>query len=415
MSDSVIRQAQALDQLLTSSEFLANPYPVYRQLRAADPVHWSDAWNAWVLTRYDDVVAVFRDPRRFSSMERIAVFLNQLPEEARATLCPLNEHFTTQMVFQDPPNHMRLRSLVNKAFTSRMVEAMRPQIQATVDILLDTVQADGQMDLIRDFAYPLPAITIARMLGLPAETRDQFKQWADDVVAFLGTGRAQLEAVEQGQRSVLALRDWLLELIAQHRHTPRADLLSHLIAAEEKGDTLSESELVGMCISFLTAGHETTTNLIGNGVLALLQHPTQRQQLQQQPDLIVDAVEELLRYNSPILRNWRVATQDLELGGKEIKQGQLVFLMTGAANHDPAQFPHPDQLDFNRQENRHVGFGFGIHFCVGAPLARLEGQIAINTILRRLPGLRLASETPLWLENMAFRGLQQLPVVFQAA
>jgi cytochrome P450 len=268
------------------------------------------------------------------------------------------------------------------------------------------------MDLIHDFAYPLPAITIAEMLGVPPEARDQFKGWADDVVAFLGTGGAQLDILERGQQSVLALTEWLRNLIAQHRRQPKADLLSLLISAEEQGDVLSEMELVGICISLLTAGHETTTNLIGNGLLALLQHPAQQQQLQENPDLIVAATEELLRYNSPVQRNWRVIKENIELGGQQMSRGQLVFAMLGAANRDPAQFPDPDRLDFDRRENRHVAFGYGIHFCVGAPLARLEGQIAINTILHRLPGLRLVNERPVWLENMAFRGLKSLPVVF---
>jgi cytochrome P450 len=316
------------------------------------------------------------------------------------------------MVFQDPPDHTRLRSLVNKAFTSRVVEAMRLRIQATVEGLLDAVQSRRQMDLIHDFAYPLPAITIAEMLGVPPEARNQFKGWADDVVAFLGTGRAQLDILERGQQSVLALTEWLRNLIAQHRRQPKADLLSLLISAEEQGDVLSEMELVGICISLLTAGHETTTNLIGNGLLALLQHPAQQQQLQENPDLIVAATEELLRYNSPVQRNWRVIKENIELGGQQMSRGQLVFAMLGAANRDPAQFPDPDRLDFDRRENRHVAFGYGIHFCVGAPLARLEGQIAINTILHRLPGLRLVNERPVWLENMAFRGLKSLPVVF---
>ncbi len=401
-----------LDQLLCSPQFYTNPYPIYHQFRSAAPVHWSEVWNCWVLTRYADVVAVLRDPHYFSSAGRITLFLNQLPEETRATLRPLDEHFSAQMVFQDPPDHTRLRGLVNKAFTSRVVEAIRPQIQTTVDVLLDAVQPSGQMDLIHDFAYPLPAITIAEMLGVPPEARDQFKQWADDVVAFLGTGRAKLDVLELGQRSVLALTDWLRELIAQRRYSPKADLLSLLIATEEQGDVLGEAELVGICISLLTAGHETTTNLIGNGLLALLQHPTQRQQLQHNPDLIVAAVEELLRYDSPVQRNWRVVKEELQLGGQQMSRGQLVFAMLGAANRDPAQFPDPDRLDFHRRDNRHIAFGYGIHFCVGAPLARLEGQIAINTILRRLPGLRLANEAPVWLENMAFRGLKSLPVVF---
>ena len=402
----------AIDDLLHASGFFTNPYPVYHQIRSEDPVYWSETWNCWILTRYADVVAVLRDPRCFSSAGRITLFLNQLPEEARATLRPLDEHFSVQMVFQDPPDHTRLRGLVNKAFTSRVVEAIRPQIQTTVDVLLDAVQPSRQMDLIHDFAYPLPAITIAEMLGVPPEARDQFKQWADDVVAFLGTGRAKLDVLDLGQRSVLALTDWLRELIAQRRYSPKADLLNLLIATEEQGDGLGEAELIGICISLLTAGHETTTNLIGNGLLALLQHPAQRQQLQHNPDLIVTAVEELLRYDSPVQRNWRVVKEELQLGGKQISRGQLVFAMLGAANRDPAQFPDPDRLDFHRRDNRHVAFGYGIHFCVGAPLARLEGQIAINTILRRLPGLRLANEAPVWLENMAFRGLKSLPVVF---
>jgi cytochrome P450 len=292
---------------------------------------------------------------------------------------------------------------------------MRPRVQQVVDDLLDAVCGDGRMDAIADFAYPLPAIVIAETLGVPPADRDQFKRSADAIVSFLGSGRAVAEHARHAQRSYLALAENLLQpLIEERRRAPRADLISALIAAEGGGDGLSAEELTAMCVSFLTAGHETTTNLIGNGLLALLRHPAELRRLRDDPGLISTAVEELLRYDSPVQRQWRLASEELEIRGQPIAAGELVIQMLGAANRDPAQFPEPDRLDLGRQENRHVAFGNGVHFCLGAPLARVEGQVAFATLLRRLPDLALAHEELEWHPNMAFRGLKALPVVFRS-
>jgi cytochrome P450 len=394
------------------AEVLADPYPFYRRLRAEDPVHWHEPWQAWVLTRYDDVVSTWRDGR-LAYGDRVSRYLSQLPEAVQDELEPLGRLFSATMVFMDPPRHTRLRGLVGKVFSGRVAESVRPRVQAIVDERLDAVQDAGQMDAIGDLAYPLPAIVIAEMLGVPAGDRDQFKRSADAIVSFLGTGRAVAENAERAQRSYLELADGLLRpLIAERRREPRADLISALVAAEEQGDALDEEELIAMCVSFLTAGHETTTNLIGNGLLALLRNPDQLGRLRDDPGLIQTAVEELLRYDSPVQRQWRLATEELEIGGRRIAEGQLVYQLVGAANRDPAQFPEPERLDLGREANRHVAFGYGIHFCLGAPLARVEGQVTFETLLRRLPGLELASDRLEWQPNMAFRALRSLPVAF---
>jgi cytochrome P450 len=394
------------------ADVLADPYPFYRRLRTEDPVHWHEPWQAWVLTRYDDVIATWRDGR-LAYGDRVARYLGQLPEAVRDELEPLSRLFSSTMAFMDPPRHTRLRGLVGKVFSGRVAESLRPRVQAIVDERLDQVQDAGQMDAIGDLAYPLPAIVIAEMLGVPAGDRDQFKRSADAIVSFLGTGRAVAENAERAQRSYLELADGLLRpLIAERRRAPRADLISALVAAEEQGDALDEEELIAMCVSFLTAGHETTTNLIGNGLLALLRNPDQLGRLRDDPGLIPTAVEELLRYDSPVQRQWRLATEELEVGGRRIAEGQLVYQIVGAANRDPAQFPEPERLDLGRAVNRHVAFGYGIHFCLGAPLARVEGQVTFETLLRRLPRLELASDRLEWQPNMAFRALRALPVAF---
>jgi cytochrome P450 len=395
------------EQTLQSPQFFSNPYCFYCRLRREDPVHWSDAWGCWVLTRYDDVLTSMRDPRLSNSMRAI-IYINQLPQIEQDRLRPLNRHIAGWMAFQDPPNHTRLRSLVNKASIWRSIESMQSRIQAIVNDLLKTLQQTGRMDVIRDFAYPLPAIVIADLLGVPRADRDQFKKWSDDVVAFLGTGRAVSSAAEQAQRSLLELAKYFYDLITARRQRPTDDLLSWLVAAEEQGTSLSKEELITMCTSLLIAGHETTTNMIGNGVLALLRNRDQLQRLVNDPALVELAVEELLRYDAPVQRNWRAAKEDIEIRGRRINKGQLVLQMLGAANRDPEQFIDPDRLDLGRQPNQHVSFGYGIHYCLGAPLARLEGRIAFSSLVRFLPSLQ--HETPEWLENMAFRSLKSFPV-----
>ena len=358
-------------------------------------------------------MTVLRDYRRFTNVGRIAAFLDQLPESVRAQIRPLYANFTTGMPNTDPPEHTRVRGLVNKAFTARVVEGMRPRVQEIVDSLLDQAECEGSIEVIGDFAYPLPAIVIAETLGVPAADRDQFKEWSDDIVAFHGTGRPHIETIMKSTAALLETKEWLLQLIEARRKQPEDDLISALVAAEERGDMLNETELVATCITLLTAGHETTTGLIGNGLLALLRHPDQLRKLRENPALIGTAVEEFLRFDTSFLRAWRLTADDVEIGGQQISKGQTLSLMLGAANRDPAQFEHPDRLDITREPNLHTSFGWGIHFCAGAPLARREAEIAFTTLLRRFPRLKLDEEGVEWQQNNTFHNLKSLPVTLQ--
>jgi len=318
------------------------------------------------------------------------------------------------MLFRDPPDHTRLRSLVSRAFTPRVVEAMRPHIQEIVNELLDRVEGARGMDVIEDLAYPLPVRVICEMLGVPLADQDVFKEWSADIARSLDASilPATSEVITRGQVSGDAIREYFRSLIAVRRKEPRQDLLSALIAAEEQGDKLSEPELVATCVLLLIAGHETTVNLIGNGFLALLRHPDQMRALADDPALIQTGIEELLRFDGPVQRTGRMTLADVEIGGRPIPKGSIVAAVIGAANRDPAQFADPDRLDVTRRENRHIAFGFGIHFCLGAPLARIEGQVAIGTLLRRQRALKLVSDTPEWRESSVLRGLKTLPVTF---
>jgi cytochrome P450 len=318
------------------------------------------------------------------------------------------------MIFQDPPDHTRLRSLVSRAFLPRAVEAMRPMVEAVVGELLDAVIDSGRMDVLHDLASPLPIIVIADMLGAAREDRDHFKKWSDDLAAFFGNTVMGRDRGTAAARSCREMTDHLRAVVAQRRLVPKDDVIGALIAAEERGSFLTEEELLATCVSLLFAGHETTTHLIGNGALALLRHPGAFGALQATPSLIDTALEELLRYDGPVQTLGRLATEDLEVGGKLVRKGQRLLLVFGSANRDPAQFASPDELDLARRENHHVGFGLGIHFCLGAPLARLEAQVALGTLVQRLPGLELATESLAWLETLAFpHGLKALPVSFR--
>lgn len=388
----------------------ANPYPMYARLRAEDPVHWSALMEAWVLTRYDDVVAVLTDSR-FSADRRQA--RNRFADE----IARREEEFgpfgrTRTMLTSDPPEHTRLRRLVSKAFTPRMVEGLRPRIQEIVDELLDAAAQNGRMDVIRDLAYPLPVIVIAEMLGVPPEHRDQFKHWSDEIVGVLGGPLVPQETLERSRVAVHELAEYLSGVIVERRREPREDLVSGLIAAEEQGQILSEDEMLATAMLLLVAGNETTTNLIGNGMLSLLRNPDEMERLCADPSQVPTAVEELLRYDGPVQATGRVAMEDLEIGGQKVTKGQAVLTVLGAANRDPAQFGKPDELDLDRQPNEHVAFGDGIHFCLGAPLARAEGQIAFETLLRRFAHPRLETDNLQWGGSFILRGLKGLPIAF---
>ena len=391
----------------------ADPYPLYKRLREEDPVHWSEALDAWVLTRYDDVVAVLRDPR-FSADRRRA--RNRLAREAMAAA----EEYggpparANTMLTSDPPEHTRMRLLISKAFLPHAVEKLRPHIQEIADELLDDLQEPGCLDILMDFAYPLPVIVIAELMGVPTEHRAQFKRWSDDVVATLGGAFNAPELLERGAQSGRELADYFRDVIADRRRQPKEDLVSVLVAGADRGGVLTEEQLVATCVVALIAGNETTRNLIGNGMLALLRNPAQQKKLWDDPSLVESAVEELLRYAGPVQATARVPTEDVEIGGQVVKEGQVVFTIVAAANRDPAHFPDPEKLDISRQPNHHVAFGSGIHSCLGQPLARLEAQIAFSTLARRIPNPWLATDDVEWGPSFILRGLKSLPITFDA-
>jgi hypothetical protein len=399
-----------------SREFLANPYPVFDQLRSNDPIFWSAENSYWILTRYADIVSLIQSDQLSSN--RIVAHAARMPNEAKQHFRPFFTAVSSWMLMIDPPDHTRLRGLVNKAFTPRVVENMRGLVQRLVDEMLAAAKKQGRMDIITDLANPLPATVISELLGVPATDQRQFKAWSDDIALALSgidtaaTKEELFALYNLGQRSFLALSDYFRERVIELRRHPQENLLSALAQAEEQGDRLTEDELFANCVLLMIAGHETTTNLIGNGVLALLQNPGQREALSANPELIVSAVEELLRYDSPVQKMGRIALADIHIAGKQIEKGQLVCFSFAAANRDPEQFESPNQLDIARKPNRHLAFGHGLHYCVGAALARLEGQIAINSILRSLPKLELANEKLEWHRNFTLRGLKSLPVVF---
>ena len=411
-----VRRRSGLDHLLGIPACFADPYPAYRRRQAEEPVAWSERWGPWVVTRHADVLTCLRDTGAFSNVGRQAVTLRRLAPERQAELQPLSSHYDGGgLSNQDPPEHTRLRRPVSTAFTPRVVANLAPRIQAIVDGVLDGL-ADGEpVDLIRAVAYPLPAIVIAEPLGLPPSDREAFKTWSDEITAFLCAGSVDSAAAERGQQGMLTLREYLGRQVALRRAEPQDDLLSRFVAAEDRGEVLGDGEVLGSCVTILLGGHEATTNLIGNGVLALLRHPVQLQRLRDDPSLIRASVEEFLRYDAPVQRVWRLVKDDVEVGGRRLAAGESVCLMTGAANRDPTQFPDPDGLDVVRRPNRHLTFGQGARFCLGAPLARLEASIVFGSLLRRFPRIALATERLERHANVAFRGLTSLPVVLSAA
>ncbi len=387
----------------------ADPYPHYADLRREAPVHWSPA-GFWVFARYRDGTAILTD-RSFAMTEPREWGNANTFEYESAAFERVVENLSRMLLFKNPPDHTRLRGLVSKAFTARAVEALRGRIREIVDELLAAVRESGRMDLIADFAYPLPAMVIAEMLGVPAEDRNRFRGWSRDLAPTIDP-MILPDQLERAAAAIDQFSDYLAHLIAARRAEPRADLLSAMIVAEEQGDKLSLDELVANAMLLLNAGHETTTNLIGNGTLALLRNPGELARLRSDPALLPGAVEELLRYDSPVQMTGRCARIERVVGGTTIEPGQQVIVLIGSANHDPERFADPDRLDVRRGDDEHLSFGGGTHFCLGASLARLEGQIAIGAIVSQLPKLRLATEEPEWRETLTLRGLKSLPVEF---
>ena len=400
-----------LDQMLVEPAFYADPYPAYVRLREADPVHWSDAWNSWVLTRYADVAATLRDHTRFSNVGRIDLFLEQLSVEGREGMEPLKEHFSAAVTHLDPPEHTRVRKLLKTVFSTRLIESLRPRIEALVSDLLEPLRGAARMDLIEDFAYPLPAIVLGELLGIPPQDRDLYTKWSDDIgVGLVGRGRAGMDNTARAKQSLQEMADYLRPIVKDRRQHPRNDVISGLIEVDVRGDRLTERELASTCVTLILAGHGTTTNLIGNGMISLLRNRVQLKRLREDPGLIETAVEELLCYDSPLQRMWRRAARDVRIGGRQISTGDIVLPALGAANRDPAEFEDPDGLDVGRRDNGHVALGAGIHLCVGGALARLQGAIAINALLRHFPNLKTGTEELQWEVNLLHRGLKSLPV-----
>jgi cytochrome P450 len=398
-----------IDEALSSESFFADPYSTYARLREEDPVHWCEPWGQWVVTRFDDVLAVNKDPQHFSSAGWEKKFIKQLPPELQQ-LPHMQRHYGTKVLsMTDPPEHTRLRRLVVRSFTPRVLEALRPAIEQLVDDLLTEAEGAESMDAIAEFAYPLPAIVIGRLLGAPEEGRERFMRWSKTIVDFVGTGHADEARARANEETLAEFRAFLEPLIEDRRARPQEDLISILASTDELGERLTDDEIVSTCIVLLFAGHETTANLIGNGLLALLKNPDQLELLRAEPERMPAAVEELLRYDSPVQRNRRLAMGDMMFGGKQIAGGDSVLVFMGSANRDAARFADPDALDITRAPNPHMAFGHGIHFCAGAALTRLEAPIALRALLDRFPNVRLADDfSERWHRNITFRGLQSL-------
>ena len=390
---------------------LANPYPLFHRLRSEDPVHWDPFLHCWVVTRYEDVQRVLHT---FTAARTPTP--EQLERMGLEQLAPLARIMVRQMLFLDPPDHTRLRKLASTAFTPRRVEGLRSHIRDIANRLVDKVIASGRMEVIADLAAPLPAIVTAELFGVPTEDHDMLKDWSADFAEMLGNFQHNPDRFARALAAAEGMSAYFKERIVEHRRQPRDGLVSALIEAEVDGSTLTLDELVANLIVTMVGGQETTTNLIGNGLLSLLRWPEQLAKLQADRALMASAVEELLRFEAPSQHTARLAPEDLEIGGKAIQKRQAVIAVMAAANRDPERFPDPDRLDLARTDNRHMSFGWGPHFCFGAPLARLEGQIVFETVLDRMRDLELdPGGGPLeWRTNLGLRGLTALPVRFTA-
>ncbi len=399
----------SLCQLL-KPEVLANPYPLYHRLRENDPVSWDPFLSAWVVTRYADVITV---------LHKYSADRTPTPEQLTAIgleeLAPIARLMVKQMLFMDAPAHTRLRTLAAFAFTPARIAVLRSQIQAITDSLIDAIADSGKSDILADFARPMPAIITAQMLGVPVEDHEKLTAWSSDFAEMLGNFQHNPGRVPQVLRSVENLIAYFTDAIAEQTKHPREGLIQSFMQAESGGVRFTEEEIVANCIVTMVGGQETTTNLIANGLLTLVRNPDQMQRLRRDPSIIVPAVEELLRYESPSQHTARLAPDNVELGGKQIRKRQAVIAVMAAGNRDPARFADPDRLDLTRQNNQHLAFGWAAHFCFGAPLARLEGQIAFETILRRLNDIELEPGPLTWRSNLGLRGLTALPIRYRHA
>ncbi len=396
---------------LMAPEVIRDPHTYYARLRETDPVHWNERWKGWIITRYDDVVRLLRDHERFSS-DRMASFIAELSPADRDRYHVLIEILSSWFVFRDPPFHTRFRLLTNKAFTPMSVERLRPRVRQIIHGLLDRVAERGHMEFIRDYAFPLPVTVICEYLGVPAEDHEKLKEWSDETTQIFFMRINDPNRRDRAQKGVQALTEYFYPLIHERKRHPRDDFITALVHAEERGDLLSEDEVATVCALLMLAGHETTTNALANGLLALLRNRDQWERLRADPSLARTAVEELLRYDGVVKAMLRWAKEDVEVGGKTIKEGDRILLSLFGANRDPAKFPEPDRLDIARHPNPHVAFGHGIHLCLGAPLARLELHESFIALSQRFPDMRLAvaPEELQYHPTVVSRALEALPV-----
>ena len=397
-----------LDYRPDDPAFLADPFPMFRRLQDEDPCHWSPRLKAWVLTRYEDVRRVCQD--KDMSSDRLRPYFATLPPAEAQRIADLMRYLTLWMVFRDPPEHTRLRRLTSKVFHVKSMHAMRPRIEALMLWLCECIGGRAAFDFVGDFAGPLPALVIMDMLGVPRAELGKVKRLSDDMALFIGSSRMAQEKYDIAEAATREMAAFFRGMIAARRAAPQADLLSELVHLEDAGDRLSEDELVATCILLLFAGHETTTNHIANGLLGLLRFPQEMTKLREDPTLAAAAVEELLRYDGPNGAQVRIVQQGQELHGKRLKPGERVFILLNAANRDPRAYQDPDRVDIARNGPPHLAFGFGLHICLGFPLARLEGQIALPAVLGRWPGIALAGGRLEWLNSMVFRGMKAMPV-----
>ena len=390
-------------------EFQQDPYPTYAKLRKQAPVYWSEQIQAWVVTRYEDVLTCLHDPR--ISANRILPRMQQMPETLRVQLAPLERTLSMWPLMLERPNHTRLRQLINKAMTPRIVRNFIPVIQGQVDELLDSALASDSVDFISDIATPYPLNVVSEIIGAPVEGRPLLKACAVDIVNFFGSPPHEYEVrAKTAMRSISEATQMLRDILLMRRKQPAADLISSLVEAEERGDVMSEEEILATCLMMVFAGFETTTNLIGNGLLLLLQHPHIEAQLRNNPDLMRGAIGEMLRHESPVQRLSRMAVDDFTLQNEHIKRGDLIFLMAASANRDDQKFPDPDQFNIERDTKNHLAFGHSIHLCPGNTLAQLETQILFTELFKRTRSIKLVESRPDWQINLSVRSLTRLPI-----
>lgn len=409
-----MRTSEDLTGLLRADSFLVNPLPVLDELREDRPVFWNAVWGVWVLTRHDDVIAVLKDHTTFSSERRFSTLLARLPESIQPRIQRLRRHYSYGLIQSDPPTHTRLRLMVRDAFTPRAMQAFRPRVIALTDDLIDRFAPRGTVELMDEFAYMLPISVMCDLMGVPASDRGRFLEWDQAISGVQSTASAEADRAVAANDAIVAIEDYFTALGRKRRKNPGNDLISAMVVGHDGLEPLGDEELMAMCVGLLLGGHETTRSLLGSMVLQVLVRPKLMTQVRDRPEMGSRIVEEILRFEGPIQRGWRRVTREVQVRNETLRPDDLVYLMLGAANRDPDRFEAPDEFREERHPNNHLGFGYGIHFCVGAPLARLEGTVALERLTSRLPNMRLAGN-PTWLPSIHQRTLARLDITFDPA